>query len=481
HGRRAGHRPRTLPRRPCRGSEYHRHPPARRLRTKARPRRNLRPVDPPPPAQGTPRILQPVTKFFATESTEPRHREHRAQSSNPLTRQRALRDLCVRALCPLWPPPKLLTSNFKRLTWMSSAPFIPDSAPFTAEQRAWLNGFLAGMFSRSGSPSAASAAAPAAELAPLTILWGSQTGTAEGLAKQAAKEAGKRGFAPTILDMAATTAEQLATAGNVLVITSTYGDGEPPDNAKALHTALLNGAPSLAGVRYAVCGLGDTHYTLFNQCAKDFDAAIAKHGGARVHDRADCDTDYEAPFTTWLDQSLAALGSGPAPAIAHQPSSIPHETGYSKKNPFPAPLLTVRNLNAPGSAKEVNHVEFSLDGSGLTYEAGDALAVIPQNCPELVAAILTALGSDGEEAVTTPAGEVSLRLALTAHLDLGKPTKDLLALLDVSAESLPPKGADVLDALNAAATKPSPAAFAAALKKLAPRLYSISSSPKAHP
>jgi len=364
---------------------------------------------------------------------------------------------------------------------MSSAPFIPDSAPFTAEQRAWLNGFLAGMFSRSGSPSAASAAAPAAELAPLTILWGSQTGTAEGLAKQAAKEAGKRGFAPTILDMAATTAEQLATAGNVLVITSTYGDGEPPDNAKALHTALLNGAPSLAGVRYAVCGLGDTNYTLFNQCAKDFDAAIAKHGGARVHDRADCDTDYEAPFTTWLDQSLAALGSGPAPAIAHQPSSIPHETGYSKKNPFPAPLLTVRNLNAPGSAKEVNHVEFSLDGSGLTYEAGDALAVIPQNCPELVAAILTALGSDGEEAVTTPAGEVSLRLALTAHLDLGKPTKDLLALLDVSAESLPPKGADVLDALNAAATKPSPAAFAAALKKLAPRLYSISSSPKAHP
>src|SRR5687767_81380 len=123
-------------------------------------------------------------------------------------------------------------------------PLIPDSAPFTPEQRAWLNGFFAGLFSRGSSAASASRAEgnAAASLVPLTILFGSQTGTAEGLAKRAAKEAGKRGFTATVLDMAQTDAAKLAAEKNVLVITSTYGDGEPPDNAKALHTALMAAA-----------------------------------------------------------------------------------------------------------------------------------------------------------------------------------------------------------------------------------------------
>ena len=361
---------------------------------------------------------------------------------------------------------------------MSTLPQIPDNAPFSPEQRAWLNGFLAGLFNRTASASAA--AAPAASLSPLTILYGSQTGTAEALAKQAAKEAGKRGFAPAILDMASVSADQLPNHTNLLVITSTYGEGEPPDSAKALHAELRSDlstlSSGLSAVRYSVCSLGDTNYALFCQAGKDFDAYFEKHGATRISPRTDCDVDYEAPFNTWLDAALGALGSGaPAPAAA-APEVPATAEPYSKKNPYSAPVLVIRNLNGPGSAKEVNHVEFDLTGSGLAYEAGDALGVIPQNCPDLVSAIIQSLGCDGEEAVPTPAGELPLRTALTVHYELGKPAPQLLELLNVTTPVH-----HVLDALHAAPTKPAPVAFVGALKKIQPRLYSISSSPKAHP
>lgn len=407
----------------------------------------------------------------------------------------------------------------------SSFPLIPDTAPFTLEQRAWLNGFFAGLFSRGPAPATVGGelarATPA--LQPLTILFGSQTGTAEGLAKKAAKEAGQRGFAATVMDMAPYSAPQLAAEKNVLVITSTYGDGEPPDNAKALHAALKSEIsplkseppPPLAAVRYSVCALGDTNYTQFCQCGKDFDATLEKLGATRVAPRVDCDLDYEEKFRAWLDAALTALAevapassrpspTADAPASAAESRSkiknrkLKIESGFSRSRPFPAPVLTVRCLNAPGSAKEINHVELSLEDSGLAYEVGDALGVLPQNCPELVADVLTALGCDGEEAVPTPdGGATSLRRALTELYHLGKPTPELLALLtpvgasllatngaSVATEVAPTEDAiwDVLDLLLAQpGAKPAPADFVRALRKLQPRLYSIASSPQAHP
>ena len=361
----------------------------------------------------------------------------------------------------------------------TTLPQIPESAPFSPEQRAWLNGFLAGIFNR--TPAAVSQPSTLnSQLVPLTILFGSQTGTAESLAKQIAKEAGKRGFAPAILDMAEADAARLATEKNLLVVTSTYGDGEPPDSAKSLHTALREGSHAFAGLRYSVCALGDTNYTLFCQAGKDFDAYFEKHGAVRIAPRVDCDVDYEAPFTSWLDTTLNALGASTAApsglsALSSQLSAAP---AYSRSHPFPGPGLGVRNLNGPGSAKEVNHVEFDLTGSGLVYEAGDALGVIPQNCPDQVSAVINALGCDGEEAVPTKTGELPLRTALTVAYELGKPAPALLELLGVPAA---PGIHHVIDALLAAREKPAPVVFVGALKAIAPRLYSISSSPKAHP
>ncbi|MCX6950634.1 MAG: sulfite reductase subunit alpha [Verrucomicrobia bacterium] len=387
---------------------------------------------------------------------------------------------------------------------MSTVPLIPDTAPFSAEQRAWLNGFLAGVFSRAPaansdlrSPISASAA-----LTPLTILFGSQTGTAEGLAKKAAKEAGKRSFAATVLDMAQTDLAKLAAEKNVLVIVSTYGDGEPPDSAKSLHTALASASgTALSSLRFSVCALGDTNYTQFCKCGTDFDHFLGKLGATRVTPRTDCDLDYEEKFNSWLNTTLTALGTGSAPAeskIENQKSKIPDsdpEPTYSKKNPYPALLLTSRNLNAPGSGKQVHHIEFDLANSGLAYEAGDALGVIPHNCPEHVAEVLAALGCDGEEAVPAPDGStVPLRRALTEFYDLGKPTAELLARCaiptTVSANSAstttPASPHHVVDVLlqskseNPHSKIPTPTELVWLLKRLQPRLYSISSSPHAH-
>jgi sulfite reductase (NADPH) flavoprotein alpha-component len=368
---------------------------------------------------------------------------------------------------------------------MSTIPLIPETAPFSHEQRAWLNGFLAGVFSRAPAPHSdlRTPISAAAALQPLTILFGSQSGSAESLAKKTAKEAGKRGFAPTVMDMAQATPGSIAAEKNLLIITSTFGDGEPPDNAKPLHTALAAASDSqlstlnaqLSALRYSVCSLGDTNYTLFCQCGKDFDTYLEKLGATRITPRADCDLDYEKPYTQWLDATLAAFGPSSAPALETKNAEPETETGFSKKNPFPAPVLTIRNLNTPGSAKEVNHVEFSLENSGLIYEAGDALGVIPHNCPALVAEVLAALGCDGEESVPAPDGTATnLRHALTAHYDLGKPSADLFALCAT------PTAHHVIDALHAAAQKPPLTALIPALKKIQPRLYSISSSPRAH-
>jgi sulfite reductase (NADPH) flavoprotein alpha-component len=400
---------------------------------------------------------------------------------------------------PTLPPPALI-------------PVLPESAPFTPEQRAYLNGFLAGLFSHAPVPAAA---APAAKpLTPLAILFGSQTGTAEKLAKRIAKEAGQRGFAPTVHDLAKYPPAQLAAEPAVLLVTSTYGDGEPPDNARAFWEALrADAAPRLEQTRFSLCALGDSNYPRFCQFGRDVDARLEALGARRVTPRQDCDVELDQPFATWLGAALSALQEDAGSkmedsGVAAPPSSIRHPlsssessetTGWSKTNPYPARLKTNRRLSGAGSAKDVRHFEIALGDSGLTYEAGDALGVWPANCPDLVAAVLAAGGWDGEEAVPGRNGaETSLRLALLRDYELGRIPNALLAyfaqasgdaalrqLVEPSANGALQKflhGRDVLDLLQGhSGVRLKAVEFTALLRKVQPRLYSISSSPKAHP
>lgn len=383
-------------------------------------------------------------------------------------------------------------------------PYIPDNAPFNVAQRAWLNGFIGGLFAPGLHDSQTTPPQNTAPPVALTILYGSQTGTSESLARTFARQANKSGFAANATDMSTIQAAQLSKISHLLIITSTYGDGEPPDGAKALHGELHSDlAPVLPNLEFAVLGLGDTNYEKFCACAIEFDERLAKLGGKRIHDRVDCDLDYEDPAQAWLEGVLAIWkekGVVPTttPQALEETSHVTKPT-YSKSNPYSAKLLENRLLNAAGSAKETRHLSFSLKDSGLSYKPGDALGVFPTNCPDLVDAILRVSGFDGEEAVPDAHGqEKPLRLALSHDYDISQMNRNLVEkfakqcrIIELEKLLAPDhtnelstflQGRHWIDLLSEypiLGTRPED--FVALFKKLRPRLYSIASSSLAHP
>jgi len=184
---------------------------------------------------------------------------------------------------------------------------IPPTAPFSGAQKMWLKGYLDALSSAfpqgTGQASAPIIAAPAPAGIPVTIAWGSQTGTSESLGKKLVKTLTSRGHSPSLRDMATVTLDDLAGLGHLLIITSTYGDGEPPDNAALLYSALhAADAPTLASLNYSVFALGDSNYAEFCKCGRDFDQRLATLGATRLTPIIECDVDYDEPFSQWLAQ-----------------------------------------------------------------------------------------------------------------------------------------------------------------------------------
>lgn len=368
-------------------------------------------------------------------------------------------------------------------------------------QRLWLSGFLAGL----GGSAAAAPVQPAAagvSAAPLTILYGSESGNSEALADKSAKEARKRGFKPVVRNMADTPVASLAEAANLLVIVSTWGDGEPPEAAAGFYRELMNGAPALSGTRFGVCALGDTSYEKFCQTGKDIDARLEALGASRVIARQDCDVDYEEAHAAWLAAALDALAPAGAAAAAVAVSGVavaPAEVLFDKRNPFPAEVLANHVLNGEHSQKETRHIELSLEGSGMRYVAGDALAVVPVNAQDVVEDLLAAAGlGGGEEVEVKGVGRRKLadalredyditglsRAVLTKYQELAGAAKLATLLAEDGKAALKEYlwGRQIVDAL---AEFPVPGLTAQQLvgifRKLPPRLYSIASSLHAHP
>ena len=362
---------------------------------------------------------------------------------------------------------------------------LPEDAPFDAEQRQWLSGLLTGIstMTAGGASPEKAVAAP-----PLNIYYGSQSGNAEVLARDLKKFSASRGFAPAVAELDSLDLAALTNMQHVLIICSTFGEGEPPDNAKGLYERLMSdSAPPLpAGLNFSVCGLGDSSYADFNQCATDIHARLAGLGATACHDLVACDVAFEDDYAAWkaavFETPVFADAAGQAAADQTAAAAAPDSAGpvYSKQRPFIATLKTARNLSAPDSEKRVNHIEVSLAGGGedMRYEAGDALGVWPLNCPEDVAKILQAGGFHGDEIVRVNAEAATLGVLLQTRLDIITVNAKALKTWGIDAA---PDGYHVIDVLGRLKLELDAQRLVDGLRPLQARLYSIASSPRAHP
>lgn len=391
------------------------------------------------------------------------------------------------------------------------------AADLTPEQAIWISGYFAGLghSARSTAKTASNAVLPAPPHPPLspasasrtlTVLFGSETGNSAGLARSLADAARARGIALQLFDMADYKVRRLKEEQDLLVITSTHGEGDPPQIAAGFFEFLESRkAPQLPHLRFAVLALGDSTYERYCEAGRRIDRRLEALGAQRLTERVDCDVDFENPAAAWIETVMGRLAppapsaSAPVPAVAA--AAAPVDAGravFDKNNPFPAPVIDNIALTGRGSSKETRHIELSLAGSGLSYQPGDALGVVPHNDPALVAALLDRLALSADAAVDVKRRSVALGEALTSAFEITAATPRFLehwAKVSAAKELHDLCSADQRDARTAflrhhhvidiierfPVSGIDADTLLAGLRPLQPRLYSIASSLAAAP
>ena len=378
---------------------------------------------------------------------------------------------------------------------------LPTLTPL---QLAWLSGYAWSQASSveqqvAGQHLAANLTALSAEPFSITVLSGSQTGNAKSVADKVAAELTEAGIAVKRVALKDYKAKTIADEKYLLLVTSTQGEGEPPEEGVVLHK-LLNGkkTPKLTELQFAVLGLGDSSYPNFCQAGKDFDQRFAELGATRLFERVDADLDYSATAEQWIRDIVAIIKEKAAQAspvvqsIATATTAlVAKESQYNKANPFPATLITNQKITGRQSDKDVRHLEFDLAGSDLHYQAGDALGVWFDNDPKLVDEVLSLAQIDPTTEVTIEGKTQTISTALLSHLELTQNTpafvKDYAALAyneqlnDLVADNQAlqelVQRTPIVDVLHKFPAKLTAEQLVSLLRPLTPRLYSISSSP----
>ena len=359
------------------------------------------------------------------------------------------------------------------------------------QQLAWVSGYLYGL-SQSGVQSVATSAAVAAPGGSLTILYGSQTGNAKGVASAIQAQAKAHGLPVTLTSMADYKPKQLKKESHLLVVVSTYGEGEPPESAVDLFEQLKKGKiGKLEGLKFAVLGLGDSSYEFFCQTGKDFDDFLSKAGAERIHELASLDVDYQEAASAWGEQAVnavaATLSAGAATAsVAGSVQQAVGHSQYHKENPFPARLSVNQKITGRDSTKDIRHIEINLEESGITYQPGDALGIWFDNDADLVGEVLALTGLSGDEATA----QGPLRAALTRHFELTRLHGGFItgladisgnaALKDLAGDKAQVNAlvasAQVVDVLKRFPATLTAEQLVKLLRPLTPRLYSIASA-----
>jgi len=375
-------------------------------------------------------------------------------------------------------------------------PFIPEDAPFTGDQKSWLSGFLAGMQSAKAIAGSQTSVAGALAAPVLNILYGTQTGNAEGLAMDAATVARAQGFDAVVQGLDDVSIDAFSVMKRVIITIATYGEGEMPDNAGLFWESIYStDMPRLPDLQFGILALGDTSYDEFCQAGKLLDTRLEQLGATRLVDRLDCDVDYEDIADEWINKTIPLANSGNVivPAVETSPQVV--KSIWNRKNPYPAKVSVNKLLSGPSSGKEIRHYEIDLADSGLTYETGDALNVMPVNDGVLVKKLTERLSVDRD--IVLEGQEKSIVDLLTYQYEISTPSRNLIAAVEAQAkhekfshvlkngdkEALADFlwGKDTLDLLNLNSEITFTAdEFLGLLKPLQHRAYSISSSPSKH-
>jgi len=372
------------------------------------------------------------------------------------------------------------------------------TASYSSLQLAWASGYLSAK-SESNQSVQLSSAPTITAAKTLTILYASQTGNAKGVASQVEQSASAAGINTKLINISDYKAKSLKNETHVLIVASTNGEGEPPDDALEFHEFLLGKkAPKLPSLSYSVLALGDSSYEFFCQTGKDFDERLKALGAKQVLPRVDCDVDYDSDSDSWklsiidnLKDELIQADVALAPVI-----DLPVATSsqYSKQNPLAAEFLLSQKITGRDSAKDVRHIEIDLGDSGLTYQVGDALGVYFDNDEVLVEELLAALNISADEQVSLKvSGEqqsFTIKDALTSQLEITQTAPAFVEfwakqsnsekLLEIASDKNTARefaaNNQIVDLVLANKADVSPQAFVDALRKVTPRLYSIASA-----
>ncbi|MBW7983754.1 NADPH-dependent assimilatory sulfite reductase flavoprotein subunit [Enterobacillus tribolii] len=389
------------------------------------------------------------------------------------------------------PPGFPLPLTPEQLTRLQSA-----TADFSPTQLAWLSGYFWGLVNQ--QPGTSSPAAPPAPAAAITVISASQTGNARRVAEQLRDDLSGAGLSVTLFSAGDYKFKQIDKESLLLIVASTQGEGEPPEEAVALHKFLFSKkAPRLDGTAFAVLGLGDTSYENFCQTGKDFDNRLAELGAERLLDRADADVDYQETAAGWRQSVVALLKQRVPQATPSQLSGslsgsvdVLDSSPYSKEAPFVATLAARQKITGRASDKDVRHLEIDLGDSGLRYQPGDALGVWYRNDGELVAELLGLLWRKGDEPVTVKGQSMTLAQALTDHFELTQNTAAIVekyaglsrdaALIELLADKHQlqqyAQTTPLVDMVRQAPAELDAEQITGLLRPLTPRLYSIASS-----
>lgn len=375
------------------------------------------------------------------------------------------------------------------------------SAQLSPLQLAWASGYLAAHSETAQVPAGLTSvdvAGATQTQQKLTVLYGSQTGNAKGVATKVAAQAKEQGLEVVLANMSDYKPKNLKQETHMLIVVSTNGEGEAPDDAMSLHEFLVSKkAPKLENLNYSVLALGDSSYEFFCQTGKDFDERLANLGAKSMAPRVDCDVDYQDDAAAWSAKLIAKVGEDFAENTSHATGTVVSlpvagtaGAVFDKENPLTATLSTVQKITGRDSAKDVRHIEIDLGESGLTYTAGDALGVWQRNDPALVGEIIALIEADASTEIAVGDNKVSLSQALvkTFEVTLVAPKfvefwadysqdESLLALVEDKTALREYCGqTQLVDVLKSARKQIAAQEFVGQLRKLTPRLYSIASS-----